>query len=171
MSSQKLSNNYLMTYSSTINNTRNKTRRINIFPQSKPTFLNGSKISKMINSFKDESLHKKCITSLNSFFEKNDINKIHNGKAKHIYVQKNNDKNFSDINDNKENINLNSQFRKISNEIINENKYKKIKPNNTNKIKKQNTHLFSKNQSFCYVFIATDLRYPIPVTWQIRTPS
>ena len=144
MSSQKLSNNYLMTYSSTINNTRNKTRRINIFPQSKPTFLNGSKISKMINSFKDESLHKKCITSLNSFFEKNDVNKIHNGKAKHIYVQKNHDKNFSDINDNKENINLNSQFRKISNEIINESKYKKIKPNNANKIKKENTNLFSK---------------------------
>ena len=144
MSSQKLSNQYLMTFSSDINNMKNRAKKINIFPQSKPTFLNGSKISKMINSFKDESLHKKCITSLNSFFEKNNINKIHNGKAKHIYAQKNNDKNLSDINDNKENINLNSQFRKISKEIINESKYKKIKPNNANKIKKENTNLFSK---------------------------
>jgi hypothetical protein len=127
MSSQKLSNQYLMTFSSDINNMKNRAKKINIFPNSKPTFLNGSKISKMMKTFNDESLHKKCITSRNSFFDIVEINKINNKKVKHIYVKKNNDKDFYERNENKENINLNSQnhFKKISNEIINENKCKK----------------------------------------------
>jgi len=146
MSSKKLSNQYLMTFSSDINNMKNRAKKINIFPNSKPTFLNGSKISKMMKTFNDESLHKKCITSRNSFFDIVEINKINNKKVKHIYVKKNNDKDFYERNENKENINLNFQnhFKKISNEIINENKCKKIRNNNTNKIKKQNTNSFPK---------------------------
>ena len=140
MSSKKICDQYLMTYSYTINNMKNKSNKLNNFFPSKPNFLKHSKISKMVKSVNNESLHEKWKTNSNSFFTKDEIDKINKRKDKYIYIKINNNKVCNENNDNKENINLNYQqkFRTINTDKNNIPKNKKTKPINKNKEKREN---------------------------------
>ena len=143
-----MSNKYLLVYSSTINQMKNKTKKINALIPSKPNFLKNSKISKMLGTFNDKSLHKKSKTNDLSLFMEDGLNTIKKNNVKLIYVKTNSNEIYKDSDD-KENINFNyqNQFRTICNETNKNNKYNKIQLNDKNKVKKHTTNLLLKNHN------------------------
>ena len=68
MSSEKMSSKQPYINSSINNNMSNKKKKISKILPSKPNFLKYSKIAKMLNTFNNNSLHKKSKTSDISLF-------------------------------------------------------------------------------------------------------
>ena len=131
--------------SSIKNNMNNKKKKISKIIPSKQNFLKYSKIAKMLNTFNNNSLHKKSKTSDISLFLVDGLNTIKKNNVKLIYVKTNSNESYLN-NDNKENINFNypNQFRTICNDKNKNNKNDKIKINNKNKVKKHTTNLLLK---------------------------
>ena len=131
--------------SSINNNMNNKKKKIDKIVPSKPNFLKYSKIAKMLNTFDNNSLHKKSKTSDISLFLVDGLNTIKKNNVKLIYVKTNSNESYIN-NDNKENINFNypNQLRTICNDNNKNNKNDKIQINNKNKVKKHTTNLLLK---------------------------
>ena len=139
MSSRLKCKDYLAKINSSENNKSNKIK--SLLP-SKPYYLKGSSISKML---KDISFNKSYKTISNSFYFKEKNKKK---KTKLIYVKKNNNKETIYRNNNKENINLNfsKEFRTLNNDNKTWIQSKKINLNKNNQNSK-NYNLNEKKQN------------------------
>ena len=134
----------------------NKNNRIKILLPSKPYFLKGSNISKMLHTI---SFNKTCKNNGSSFLfnEKNEINKK---KVKYLNFNKNKNKDVNERNNNKENINLNveNEFRTLGGDKSNIVKFKKIQTNKGNinpNIKKFNFNKLNKIDGMIFQNINT----------------
>ena len=148
MSSEKKFKEYLLTYTTIVNNINNKTNKKNSFFPSKPNNLKDSKKFKKLRILDNESsIYKKCRADRNSFCMKNEDIKENKIKVNYMHASKNNYNSINEKNDNKENYSLNYQnddFITINNTSNNFYTYKKLNINNKKNINRENINNISK---------------------------
>ena len=151
MSSEKKFKEYLLTYTTIVNNINNKTNKKNSFFPSKPNNLKDSKKFKKLRILDNESsIYKKCRADRNSFCMKNEDIKENKIKVNYMHDSKNNYNSINEKNDNKENYSLNYQnddFITINKTSNNFYTYKKLNINNKKNINRENINNISKNKN------------------------